>query len=188
MLFLSFSKVGDISFPPFIKLHLELIVKSKNLVYLKKMIRKYWSLNPSSLFRTIITQIIIDNKLGDLDFINKIIKNNYNNEESKKMLIFFAIKNQDWFIARKNITGLIGSNPTREICLFMADIELGENNDKQKSDSWIMRAENSLVENIWICKITNQSQENWNSLSESGHFNSLVLNNLKVIDNQSNLK
>ena len=84
------------------------------------------------------------------------------------MLIFFAIKNQDWFIARKNITGLIGSNPTREICLFMADIELGENNDKQKSDSWIMRAENSLVENIWICKITNQSQENWNSLSESG--------------------
>ncbi len=176
------------NFPPFIKLHLELIVKSKNLVYLKKMIRKYWSLNSSSLFRTIITQIIIDNKLGDLDFINKIIKNNYNNEESKKMLIFFAIKNQDWFIARKNITGLIGSNPTREICLFMADIELGENNDKQKSDSWIMRAENSLVENIWICKITNQSQENWNSLSESGHFNSLVLNNLKVIDNQSNLK
>ena len=30
-------------------------------------------------------------------------------------------------------------NPSAEICLFMADIELGENNDKQKSDAWIMR-------------------------------------------------
>ena len=25
----------------------------------------------------------------------------------------------------------------------MSDIELGENNDKQKSDAWIMRAENA---------------------------------------------
>ena len=50
------------------------------------------------------------------------------------MLIFFAIKNKDWKTAR-NKTGLIGPNPSREICLFMADIELGENNDKQKSDA-----------------------------------------------------
>ena len=28
----------------------------------------------------------------------------------------------------------------------MADIELGENNDKQKSDSWIMRSENLIEE------------------------------------------
>ena len=102
------------------------------------------------------------------------------------MLIFFAIKNQDWELARTNITGLIGANPSGEICLFMADIELGENNDKQKSDSWIMRSENSLSQNNWICKITNQSQNEWNSLSNSGYFNSLVLNNLKMIDIKNN--
>ena len=95
------------------------------------------------------------------------------------MLIFFAIKNQEWDIARNKISGLIGSKPSREICLFMADIELGENNDKQKSDSWILRSEGSTEPNIWTCKITNKSQENWNSLSETGFFNSLVLTDQK---------
>ncbi len=173
-------------FPPFIKLHLELVAKSKNLSTLKKLIKKYWLLQPNHLVRSIITQIIIENKLGDLSFINQIIKNNYNNSESKKMLIFFAIKNQEWSIARMNISGLIGANPSGEICLFMADIELGENNDKQKSDSWVMRSENTLTENFWICKITNKSQEEWNSLSDSGYFNSLVLNKLKMIDINNN--
>ncbi len=65
----------------------------------------------------------------------------------------------------------------------MADIEIGENNDKQKSDSWIMRSENSLAENTWFCKITNQSQDEWTSLSDSGYFNSLVLSNTKMINN-----
>ena len=107
--------------------------------------------------------------------------NNKDNDESKKLVIYFAIKNGDWTIARDKINGLIGSNPTREICLLMADIELGENNDKQKSDAWIMRSENSSFEDIWICKITNQSQNEWSSLSNSGYFNSLVLSNKKML-------
>ena len=171
------------NFPPFIKLHLELVARSNNLFLLKKLIKKYWLSNPVYLVRSIITQIIIDNNLGQLIFINQIIKNNISTDESKKLLIFFAIKNQEWNVARNNIMGLIGSNPSREICLFMADIELGENNDKQKSDSWIMRSENTLSENTWTCKITNQSQDQWNSISDSGYFNSLVLNNVKMINN-----
>ena len=146
------------------------------------MIKKYWYLNPDQTLRLIITDIIRNNNLGDLNFINQIIKSNTNNEESRKMLIYFAIKNQNWQIARNKITGLIGSNPSREVCLFMADIELGENNDKQKSDSWIMRSEGTFSENTWICKFTNQSQQDWNSLSDSGYFNSLVLSNSKMIE------
>ena len=69
----------------------------------------------------------------------------------------------------------------------MADIELGENNDKQKSDSWILRSENLMSEKKWVCRITNQSQEDWNSLSDSGYFNSLVFNNPKMIDNNNKL-
>ncbi len=174
------------NFPPYIKLHLELIARSQNFILLKKLIKKYWSLNANSIVRTIITQIITDYKLDDLSFINNIIKHNSNDNESKKLLIYFAIKCQEWDIARQNISGLIGPNPTREICLFMADIELGENNDKQKSDSWIMRAENIIIENTWICKITNQSQNEWNSLSNSGYFNSLVLHNSKMIEKNLN--
>ncbi len=170
------------NFPPFIKLHLELVAKSNNILLLKKLVKKYWFLNPNSLIREIITEILVLNKIDDLHFIKNLIKNNIENNESKKLLIYFAIKNEEWDIARDNIAGLIGANPTREICLFMSDIELGENSDIQKSDSWILRSESSIVENNWICKVTNQSQEEWNSLSDSGHFNSLVLSNSKMID------
>ena len=173
------------NFPPFIKLHLELLAQSNNIQLLKKMIKKYWSQDPNPASRSVITQIILNNKLGDLIFINQIIKNSYNNDESKKLLIYFAIKNEDWKIARSNIIGLIGAHPTKEVCLFMADIELGENNDKQKSDSWILRSENSILDDIWVCKITNQHQKEWNSLSDSGYFNSLVLSNSKMIDSKN---
>jgi len=162
------------NFAPYIKLHLEIIVNLNDKQNLKKLIKKYWSLNPSSLLRSIITKTLNDNDLTDTKFINEIINNNANEEESKKLLIHFAIKNLKWDIARQNIIGMIGSNPSKDICYFMSDIELGENNDKQKSDAWIMRAENAKLENSWICRITNQSQEEWSSLSDSGNYNSLV--------------
>ncbi len=139
-------------FPPFINLHLELVSKSNNLLLLKRLIKKYWSSFPSYATRIAISKIIVDNNLGDLAFINQIVKNNSYKDESKKMLVDFAIKNQKWNVARSNIIGLIGANPSGEVCLFMADIELGENNDKQKSDSWVMRSESTISENLWIAK------------------------------------
>ena len=174
------------NFPPYIKLHLEIIVNLNDKRNLKKLIKKYWSLNPSSLLRSIIIKILNDNDLTDIKFINEIIKNNAGEEESKKLLIYFAIKNLKWDIARENIIGMIGSNPSRDICYFMSDIELGENNDKQKSDAWIMRAENAKLENSWICRITNQSQEEWSSLSNSGNYNSLVWSSPMMIRQNSN--
>ncbi len=162
------------NFAPYVKLHLEITVNLNNKRNLKKLIKKYWSLNPSSLLRSIITKILNDNDLTDIKLINEIIKNNASEEESKKLLIYFAIKNFKWDIARENIIGMIGSSPSKDICYLMSDIELGENNDKQKSDAWIMRAENAKLENSWICSITNQSQVEWSSLSNSGNYNSLV--------------
>ena len=170
------------NFPPYIDLHLQLIENTNNLPLLKKMIKKYWVASPTLIIMKIITKVITSNNLDNLDFIYYLIKSNNNYEESKKLLISFAIKNQNWNVARETIKGLIGANPTREVCLFMADIELGENNDKQISDSWILRSEGALAENLWICSITKSSQKQWNSLSDSGYFNSLVLSNSKMID------
>ena len=144
--------------------------------------KKYWSQNPNSNLRKIITNILKEAKLDDLNIINYIINNNYNNEESKKLMISFAIRNQEWKIARQQIEGLIGSNPSQEICLFMADIELGEENNKQKSDAWILRAQNAFSQNVWMCKITNQTQEEWSTISNSGHFNSLVWTKTKMLN------
>ena len=169
------------NFPPYVKLHLEIIAGLNDKRNLKKLIKKYWSLNPSSLLRSIIIKILNDNDLTEIKFINEIINNNSSEEESKKLLIYFAIKNSNWDVARKNISGMIGVNPSKEICYFMSDIELGENNDKQKSDAWIMRAENASIEDTWICRISNQTQDEWSALSNSGNYNSLVWTTHKML-------
>ena len=50
----------------------------------------------------------------------------------------------------------------------MADIEMGEFNDKQKSEAWKLRGQNAELENYWICKITNISQKNWTTMEGYG--------------------
>jgi len=87
----------------------------------------------------------------------------------------------EWEIARENIRGLVGTNPTREVCLFMSEIELGELNDIQKSEGWKIRANNAEIENYWVCKITNNPQKDWTTLSDSGHFNSLEWRQPKML-------
>ena len=174
------------NFPPYVKLHLEIIAGLNDKRNLKKLIKKYWSLNPSSLLRSIIIKILNDNDLTEIKFINEIINNNASEEESKKLLIYFAIKNSNWDVARKNISGMIGVNPSKEICYFMSDIELGENNDKQKSDAWIMRAENASIDDTWICRISNQTQDEWSALSNSGNYNSLVWTTHKMLRQNNN--
>ena len=61
--------------------------------HLSKLIKQYWYSYPSALLRNIITEIIVENNLGNLKFINDLIKNNSNSDESKKIINFFAIKN-----------------------------------------------------------------------------------------------
>ena len=45
----------------------------------------------------------------------------------------------------------------------------------------MLRAENASFDEIWICQITNTSQKNWNSISESGYFNSLEWKRPKML-------
>ena len=63
----------------------------------------------------------------------------------------------------------------------MSQIEFGEFNDLQKSEGWKLRANNAGVDNHWICKITNNPQKDWTSLSDSGHFNSLEWKQPKML-------
>ena len=148
---------------------------------IKKIIKKYWNDQPSSSLRIIISEFLKNNNLANLDNIKFITKSSYNDEESKKLLVDFAIHNSDWSLARESIKGLIKFNPDREICEFMASLEMGEFNDIQKRDSWLLRAENANIDEIWICQITNTSQQHWGSVSDSGHFNSLEWKRPKML-------
>jgi HemY protein len=161
------------NFPPYIKLYLEILFSIKNISKIQRVLKKYWNDLPSAALRLSVTNVLKENKISEISFVKNFIAKNQNNEESKKLLIDFAIYFNEWSIARDNIKGLIGSNPSREICLFMSEIELGEFNDIQKSEGWKLRANNADIDNYWVCKITNNPQKDWSPLSDSGHFNSL---------------
>jgi HemY protein len=161
------------NFAPYIKLYSQLLFLNNKNSKALKVLKKYWSQSPSSLLRSSISEVLKENKINELEFIHRLVSKNQNNEESKKLLIDFAIYSNNWSIARDNIKGLIGSNPSREICLFMSDIELGEFNDIQKSEGWKIRANNAGSDYYWVCKYTKNPQKKWSTLSDSGHFNSL---------------
>ena len=169
------------NFSPYIELYLEILFSIDNLIKIQKVLKKYWSEIPTSSLRSSITHVLKENNIKEIIFIKKFIDKNINNDESRKLLVDFAIYFKEWSIARENIKGLIGSNPSREICLFMSKIELGELNDIQKSEGWKLRANNADLENYWVCNITNNSQKDWSALSVSGHFNSLEWRQPKML-------
>ena len=106
-------------FPPYIKLYLEILFKNNQLNKIQKVLKKYWNEIPSSALRLSITDILKENKVNEISFIKNIISKNQNSEESKKLLIDFAIYLNQWSLAREQIKGLIGSNPSREICFYV---------------------------------------------------------------------
>ena len=169
------------NFPPYIKIYLEMLFSIEKISKIQKILKKYWNEYPNAAMRLSITNVLKDNKISDLSFVKKFIDKNKNDEESKKLLIEFAIYFNEWSIARENIKGLIGPNPSREICLFMSEIELGEYNNIQKSEGWKLRANNADIDKYWVCKITNNFQKDWSTISESGHFNSLEWKQPKML-------
>jgi len=169
------------NFAPYIKLYTQLLFNTNNNAKALKVLKKYWTQSPSSLLRSSISEVLKENKINEIEIINQLVSKNQNDEESKKLLIDFAIYSNNWSMARDNIKGLLGPNPSREICLFMSDIELGEFNDIQKSEGWKLRANNAGSDYYWVCKVTNNPQKKWAALSDSGYFNSLEWNQPKML-------
>ncbi len=169
------------NFSPYIKLYTQMLFNDNDANKALRVLKKYWNQSPSMLLRSSITEVLKDNKINEIQFIEKLISKNQNNEESKKLLIDFAIYFSNWSVARDNIRGLIGANPSREICLFMSEIELGEFNDIQKSEGWKLRANNAESNYYWVCKFTKNPQKKWSALSDSGHFNSLEWTQPKML-------
>lgn len=172
------------AFPPFIRLNLEILFQIGDISNLLKVLKKYWNETSGSSLRYIITTFLKEKKLANIKNIQLIVKNKSHEIESKKLILDFAIHNSLWPLARESLVGLISNNPDREICVFMALLELGESNDKQKSDAWYLRAQNANLNKIWICKISNIHQNNWSSISNAGYFNSLEWKDPKMLSTQ----
>ena len=162
------------NFPPFLDLYINLLIENKKYDFAKKILRRAWSDSPHLDYKSNI--ISLSNNLGIsfLDLADYIVGSNDSKEVSKLLLVEAAISNNKWKEARNQIKDLLDVQPKKEICLLMARIEEGDSNDIQKVNSWKLRAKNGEMSNLWVCSITNKSQNQWSSLSNSGYFNSLV--------------
>ena len=55
----------------------------------------------------------------------------------------------------------------------MYEIEMGLSNNAQKANSWKSRALLGDAEKTWVCKHSGLSQDEWSSISQGEHFDSL---------------
>ncbi|MDC0195262.1 hypothetical protein OAJ82_03255, partial [Alphaproteobacteria bacterium] len=105
--------------------------------------------------------------------LSKYIISNDRSEDSKILLTKALIIEEKWEEARNEVKTLLDVQPTKQVCLLMAEIEKGENNDVQKFNSWMLRAKNGAEDKMWICVISKETQDDWSALSYGGFFNSL---------------
>ena len=110
-----------------------------------------------------------------------ITSSSYDNPESKILLAESLIEDQNWPDAKKQLRPLLDHKPSKKVCLLMSQIEESESNDPQKINAWISRSNFGELNKIWICRISNLSQEKWTSVSKSGYFNSLVWKKPKTL-------
>ena len=64
------------NFPPYIKLYLEILLLNQNFSQIKKIIKKFWIDKPSSSLRNVITEVLKNNNLNDIDFIKSLVDKN----------------------------------------------------------------------------------------------------------------
>ena len=186
------SKALDLrkNFPPYVELYIELLIEEKKYKIAKKFLKQVWSQLPYTNYKFIIENLALNSKDNLLEMTKFIVGSSYQNEDSKILLVEASIKNKEWDKARELIVSLIDVQPKKNVCLLMAKIEEGDSNDIQKANSWKMRSDSGIANNIWICSITNKSQDEWTSVSNGGFFNSLEWRQpkmLKQIEDTGNL-
>ena len=160
-------------FPPYVKLYLELLIQNNDFNFAKKYFKKIWSENPHLDLKDIIGRLAKELKISNSDLTKYIISSSHKKYESQIILIESFISENNWSEAKKQIRGLLDTNPKKEVCLLMAKIEEGESANIEKINAWTLRAENGLQNNMWVCVFSKKAQKNWTSVSEGGYFNSL---------------
>ena len=113
-------------------------------------------------------------KVSYFQLADYITSSTKNLSQSKILMAESLIDKQNWMEAKNYLSSLLEHKPSKEVCLLMSVIETGETNDPQKINAWISRSNFGELNYLWICRISNISQEKWSSISNGGHFNSLV--------------
>jgi HemY protein len=60
-----------------------------------------------------------------------------------------AVDAYEWVAARNAVASYSAADPSREVCLLMADIEEGQNGDQGKAREWLARAVSAPADPAW---------------------------------------
>ena len=175
------------NFPPYVSFYIDLLIENGKVNFAKKFVIKVWHESPHPDYKLQIKNLSIKLGINFNKLVTDITYKSKESEESKKLIAESLIADEKWNEARKTLSELLEHKPGKEICLLMSEIEKGDSNDKQKIDSWLSRANFGEIGNIWICSITNISQQQWTSVSNGGYFNSLEWKKPSMIDVSQNL-
>ena len=160
-------------FSPYVFLYVDLLIEDNKLLKAKKFLQKAWLNSPHPDFKTKIKLLSNKMKIPYFQLAEFVVGSSKKTLESKILLAEALIDSQKWTEAKKQLNTLLEHKPSRKVCLLMSKIEEGDSNDPQKVNAWISRSNFGDLNKIWICRISNVSQEKWTSVSNSGYFNSL---------------
>ena len=170
-------------FPPYVIYYIKLLIESGKFSKAKKYLSKAWRKNPFYNYKHEIKLLAEKMKISHVDLVNYIVSSSQTLYESRLLLSSSLIDSQKWEDAKKCLSPLLDHKPSYEVCILMSKIEEGETNDPQRINAWVARANFGELNKVWICRITNNSQNNWTSVSDLGHFNSLEYKKVNQINN-----
>ena len=161
------------NFIPYVILLVNILQDNNEALKAKKELKKLWKKNPHYELIKPTLSLAKFMSTSALSIAYDLVGHNPQSKESIALLVHASIEEKKWSKARDHIKPLLSTNPSKQVCEFMAIIEREENNNIQISDSWKSRAEKGDMNNIWICAVTNIVQNEWTSISKGGYFNSL---------------
>ena len=176
------------NFVPYLKLYIDLLIQNKNYRLARTFTKKAWNQNSHLELNTSIIKLAESQGVEVVELAKYVIGSRNDNYASKILMIEAYILNKRWNEARNQIKSLIDAQPNKQICLLMAKIEEGDTGDIQKVNSWTLRSRNGAENNIWVCMLSKSSQNEWSSVSNSGHFNSLEWRQPFMLNKQSEHK
>ena len=161
-------------FAPYVFLYVDLLIEDNKFSKAKKFLQKAWLNSPHPDFKTKIKSLSNKMKISYFQLADYITGSTKSLPQSKILMAESLIDKQKWIEAKNQLTSLLEHKPSKEVCLLMSIIEAGDSNDPQKINSWVSRSNFGELNNIWICRFSNVSEEKWSSVSKAGYFNSLV--------------
>ena len=161
------------NFLPIVKKFANLLISNNQVSKAKKLLFKCWLINPHQMLLEELIFLVKKENDNLINIVMKLVKNNAENYDSIIALVKVNIIENNWSKARETIKPILSSRPNKTICELMYQIEIGVSNNAQKANSWKSRATLGDVEKTWVCKYSGLCQDEWTSVSQGEHFDSL---------------